>query len=321
MWLAGFTSKQAFENLAHKALEEHSNKAGTQIASQLEPFRRDMANLQQSVIDSTKERFSLKEQIEQIGQQANNLADALTSQPKIRGNWGEVVLQKMLEDSGLREGKDYEKQASLKGDEGQRLLPDIKLCLPEGKHIIIDSKLSLLSYQNYVEETGEPQKAHFAEFVRSTRKHVDDLASKNYPHAREIESPDFTMMFMPIEGAFVSLMQGESNLQKYAWDKKIVITSPSILFAMLQTVASLWRLDSQNKNSDEIARLGGALYDKIASFDNDMKKLGSQLEVATKTFDDTHRKLSSGKGNILSRTEKLQELGARTSKQLTNIGD
>ena len=315
MLLAWFFSKQGYENIAERILTERSTETSAQVATQLDPFRRDMENLQKSIIDSTKESVSLKSQVDNISTQANNLATALTDRPKTRGNWGEVMLNKMLEDSGLRKDKDYKLQETLTGTEGERLQPDVVVYLPEKKHIVIDSKLSLLSYNNYIASKSDDD---LQAFERSTRKHIDDLAAKNYPRAQPLEAPDFTMMFMPIEGAFLYLMQEKQDLQKYAWNKKIILTSPSLLFAMLQTVAALWRLNNQSQNSEEIARLGGALYDKVAAFDEDMTKFGAQLDKAHRTFDETHRKLSSGKGNILSRIEKLGELGAKTSKQLTS---
>lgn len=306
MWLAVSVSRENRVKITNK-----------QIQSTLEPFRRDMENLQKSVTDSSKEKYSLTAQIEKIGSQANNLADALTHTPKIRGNWGEVVLQKMLEDSGLRQDKDYKLQNTLKGAENETLRPDVVLNLPEDKNIIIDSKLSLISYKNHVEEEKQPYKQNYLkDFYASTKKHIDALANKNYPNAKGIESPDFTIMFMPIEGAFISLMQGNSELQKYAWDKKIVLAAPSILFAMLQTVASLWRLNIQNKNAGEIARLGGSLYDKIAQFDSEMVELGNRLGRVHSDFEATHKKLSTGRGNILTRTETLREIGAKTTKKL-----
>ena len=319
MWLAGFRAKDVFKNLAAQVLDEGSSKATEHLASHLEPFRRDLEHLQTSLKDSSKEHFSLREQIERIGSQANDLANALTSQPKMRGNWGEIVLERMLEESGLIKDKDYKLQATLKDEDGNRLIPDVMLFLPENKHIIIDSKLTLISYKNYHEADDEETKQlHWKEFITQTKKHIEALAQKNYAHAKDVQAPSFTIMFVPIEGAFISLMQENAELHKYAWDKKIILAAPSILFALLQTVASLWRQDKQNKNADEIARLGGALYDKIAAFDDDMKKLGEQIERSYKTFEESHKKLSSGKGNILSHTQRLQKLGAKTSKQLTH---
>ena len=334
IWLILSKAQQSiqiiFENLANKILDQKAEKFDAQTEKQinnmLSPFRRDMENLKNSVDQSSKERFSLKEEIQRIGSQANNLANALKAAPKTRGNWGEILLEKILEDSGLRKNHDYILQGTglgLKHEEtGQPVRPDVIIKLPENKQLIVDSKLSLVHYEAFYAEQKEDQRKELLnQFLKSTRKHADDLAQKHYQGTRGLHAPDFVLMFMPIEGAYLLAMIEDPQLHSYALNKKIVIVSPSTLFATMQTVASLWRLQQQNQNADEIARQGGALYDKIASFIDDMKKLGQQIQTAQNSHDSALRKLSSGRGNIISQTEKLKQLGARTSKQLPSPAD
>ena len=312
--------QHSFENLVNQTLEVKSKKFDEQVQSTLRPFRVEMSNLKQSVDQSSKERFSLKEQIERIGTQANHLAEALTTRPKMRGNWGEVVLQNMLEDLGMRKDKDYKLQASIKGEDSQRLAPDIILYLPENKHLIIDSKTSLISYEKYIAEKDEPNKKLFLnEFIKATKSHIDGLAGKKYHDSADMRTPDFTLLFMPIEGAYITALTEEQRLFKYGWERKIVIVSPSTLFATLQTVSSLWRLEKQNKNAEEIARQGGRLYDKFHGFLQNINDIGAQLDRAQKSHEKALNQLSTGKDNLIKQADKLKELGARTSKQKPSL--
>ena len=316
--------KSRFESLANDILDKKTEKfdrqAKEQIGHALAPFQRDLDNLKKSVDQSTMEKFSLKQQIEQIGQHADNLATALKSSPKARGNWGEIVLERVLEESGLRKGHEYSLQGSgagLKHEEtGQRLQPDVIIHLPEKKHLIIDSKLSLVSYEAYyTAPSDEERRDHLKKFLAATKKHIQDLEQKRYQDS-QLAAPDFVMLFMPIEGAYMLALSEDASLHKYAWDRKIVMVSPSTLFAMLRTVSSLWRLQKQNQNADEIARQGGALYDKISRFVESLDDLGQRLNQAQGSYDEARKRLATGRGNILEQTERLKQLGANTSKQL-----
>ncbi len=316
-----------FESLANDILDKKTEKfdaqAREQIKNALMPFEHEIKSLKESVKNSSDKSLSLKQEIERIGAHADNLASALKSSPKARGNWGEIVLERLLEESGLRKDHDYIVQgagAGLKDQEtGRSLRPDVIVRLPESKSLIIDSKLSLVSYEDYCAAADDAARGdHLRKFLAASRMHIKELGQKRYQDG-PLGAPDFVMMFMPIEGAYLLAMSEEPALHKYAWDKKIVMVSPTSLFATLQTVASLWRLQKQNQNADEIARQGGALYDKVAAFVKDLEGLGARIGQAQLSYDETMKKLSTGSGNILSRTAKLKRLGVRTAKQLPNM--
>ena len=315
--------KSRFESLANDILDKKTEKfdrqAKEQIGHTLAPFQHDLDNLKKSVEKSTEGQFFLKGFIEKYGERTDNLTTALKGSPKARGNWGEIVLERVLEESGLRKGHEYILQGSgagLKHEEtGQRLQPDVIIHLPEKKTLIIDSKLSLISYVRHSSATNdEERKLHLRGFLDATKRHIISLESKRYQDS--IGAPDFVMMFMPIESAYILAIDENPDLYKYAWDKNVVLVSPYNLLAILQTVTSLWRLQKQNQNADEIARQGGALYDKIAAFVETLAGVGTRISQTQSSYDDAMKKLSTGTGNILSRTERLKQLGANTSKQL-----
>ncbi len=254
-------------------------------------------------------------------QETEGLTKALRGDVKAQGDWGETKLRKILEESGLRKGTDYIEQGdglALKHiEDGSVIKPDVIVMLPERKHIIIDSKVSLTHYSRFSNAQNDAERAsHLEDYLASVKKHVDGLEKRRYQDTEKLGTPDFVLLFMPIEGAYSLAIQQDDNLHHYAWDKKIVIVCSSTLFATLKTIASIWRLELQNQNAIEIARQGGALYDKIALFVEDMVKLGTQLDTTKKTYDNTMNKLSSGTGNILRRTENLKKLGAKASKKL-----
>lgn len=328
--------KSQFENLAHKIFDEKSVKFKKQsqesLGEILNPLKEKLNDFQKKVDESfgghAKEQFALKKEIERIVAvnekmtfQTESLTKALKGDSKTQGNWGEVILEKILEDSGLRKGEDYILQGAdmkLKHPEGgQHQKPDVVVMLPEGKHIIIDSKVSLTHYDRFCAEEDETARAgHLKQFIASVKKHVTDLEHRRYQDTEKLGTPDFVLMFMPIEGAYALAIQQDRELQSFAWDKKIVIVCPSTLFATLRTVASIWRLEMQNKNAIDIAQKGGALYDKIAGFVEDMQKLGDQLKTVDKTYGGAMNKLSEGQGNIIRRTEDLKKMGVKASKSL-----
>ncbi len=322
-----------FKNTATSIFEDFSNKFTVQseekIGHILNPLREKLSEFQKSIGDSFiahgKEQHSLKAEIEKIVLQTDGLTKALRGDVKAQGNWGEVMLERILEQSGLRSGDDYTIQGTgmgLNNSEGGRLQPDVVVNLPDNKHLIIDSKVSLTAYERYCNESDEALRAiQIKEFIKSIKAHVNGLAGKRYQHAEKLITPDFVIMFLPVEGAFSFALQSDSELSSYAWDKKIALVSPTTLFVTLRTIASLWRIERQNLNAQEIARQGGALYDKFVGFIGDMEEINKHINNLHKAYDNASGKLSSGRGNILSQVEKLKILGAKTSKSLPKNTD
>lgn len=308
-----------------QASEEGLNVLLAPLKTQLDAFK---TTIDASFVEQGKEQRSLKTEIQNIilanqsmTSQTESLTKALKGDMKAQGNWGEVLLEKILEESGLRKDKDYIPQgADLKlkhVEDGKALKPDIVVMLPDGKHVVVDSKVSFTHYHRYCEtDDAELRTQYLKEYLQSIRAHVSGLAQRRYQDTDKLGTPDFVLMFMPIEGAYSLAIQKDVDVHSFAWDKKIVIVCPSTLFATLRTIASVWRLELQNKNTVEIARQGGLLYDKISAFVDDMTTLGNQLATTRKTYDKAMNKLSDGTGNILRRTETLKELGAKTSKSL-----
>lgn len=325
----------SFENLASQILdkkeekfEQFSHKGLSEI---LQPFKEKIAQLQDKIEktynDESRERFALKNELTKIieaGQQmtteTSNLTRALKGDVKMQGNWGELILDKVLSIAGLREGEEYIKQGlnlGLKSDDGNSLKPDVVIALPEGKHLIIDSKVSLISYERLINSDSVDDKILYSkEFLVSLYAHIDDLGSKRYHLNDKLLAPDFTILFIPIEGAFAFSMGAESELFSYAWSKSIVLAGPVNLLTTLKTVGSLWRQDRQNKHVLTIATEAGKLYDKMVGFTEDMIKMGDQIDKAKSTFHLAMNKLSQGKGNVISKMLQLKEMGVKHSKNL-----
>ena len=252
-----------------------------------------------------------------MSREANNLATALKGDPKKQGNWGEVILERVLERSGLKQGSEYQREEVLEGMAGQNIRPDVIVHLPDNKHIIIDSKVSLVAYERYISSSDEAQrKQELKAHIHSIRSHIQGLSEKNYQHARNINTPDFVLLFMPIEAAFALAVQNDAELFSYAWEKNIVIVSPTTLLATLRTIASIWKQENQTKNAQEIARLSGQLYDKLVGFTADMEKIKKNLDAADNAYNDAYRKLISGNGNVMRTADKIKALGAKTTRQL-----
>ncbi|MDE3060751.1 MAG: DNA recombination protein RmuC, partial [Pseudomonadota bacterium] len=246
----------------------------------------------------------------------DSLTKALRGDVKAQGNWGEVMLERILEESGLRKGEDYVLQGEamgLSGEDGGRQRPDVIIKLPDDKHVIIDAKVSLTAYERYCADGDE---SHLRDFLKSVRNHVAGLESKRYQDNDKLNTPDVVMLFMPVEGAFALAMQQDRELHQYAWGKRIVIVSPTMLFANLRTIASLWRIERQNRYAYEIADQGGRLYDKFVGFIEDMQLIGRQMSGLHKSYDSAMNKLSEGRGNLVGSVEKLKSLGAKASKSL-----
>lgn len=294
----------------------------------LSPFREKMNEFSKKVeeihMTDTKDRIKLHVEIERMieasarmGQETENLTRALKGDVKMQGNWGEMILEKILETSGLRSGEEFVLQAKdmkLKDEEGRTQMPDVIIHLPENKHLIIDSKVSLVAYERYVNEQSEVDLTHFLD---SLYAHIKGLSAKKYQHLEKILSPDYVMLFVPLEGAFMLAMQKDKELFTHAWERNIVLVSPSTLLATLRTVASLWKQERQTKNALEIARQAGALYDKFAGVAEDFDMIRSQLRKVDDSFENLKGKMISGKGSLASRMENLRELGAKTSKQIS----
>ena len=271
-----------------------------------------------------KENQSLKEQLSQlqslnksIGDEARNLVSALKGQAKTQGNWGEMILEKILERSGLVKGREYFVQSSLLAEDGKRFQPDVIISLPEGRSIVVDAKVSLIAYERFCSEEDEVLKAMaLKEHLASVRKHIKDLSAKNYQSLHGINTLDFVLLFIPIEPAFALAIESDNEIFNEAFEKNIVLVTTSTLLATLRTIASIWRLEYQNKNAVEIARQSGDLYDKFASLVDDMINVGKKMNDAQGAYESTMNKLHLGRGNLISRVENLKKLGVKTSKQV-----
>lgn len=321
-----------FENLANRILEEKSQKFTDQNRTNLDiilnPFKEKLKEFEQKVDQTYKaesaERITLKTEIKnlvelnkQISEEANNLATALKGDNKQQGNWGELVLEKILERSGLIEGTEYKTQITSTNVEGDKIRPDVVIFLPDDKQVIVDSKVSLVAYNACVNAATEEDRMKYLNLhIESLRNHVKLLSDKNYQTAAGFDSPDFVLLFVPIESSFSLAVQGDAELFNFAWDRKIVIVSPSTLLATLRTIASIWKQERQTRNAIEIAEEGGKLYDKFVSFYEDLENVGKKLDDSKKTYVEAMKKLYDGTGNLVKRAEKMKELGAKTTKQL-----
>jgi DNA recombination protein RmuC len=320
-----------FKNLANEIFEEKSKKFTDQnklnLGELLNPLKEKISDFEKKVEQTNKESIdrnaSLKEQIislkelnQKITKDAENLTRALKGETKTQGNWGEFILESILEKSGLVKGREYTVQDSFNTGTS-RLQPDVILRLPDNKNIIIDSKVSLVAYERFVSSEEESERKQLlSEHVNSIRKHVKDLGSKNYQQLYELEGLDFVLMFLPIEPAFGLAIHKDDQLFIDAYEKNIVLVSPSTLIATVRTIASIWRQEYQNRNAQEIARQGGLLYDKFKAFSDDLVKVGENLKTTKTTYDAAMNKLTEGKDNLVRKTERLKELGAKVSKNI-----
>ncbi|MFN5704909.1 MAG: DNA recombination protein RmuC [bacterium] len=329
------TLTKDFEIIATKLLEEKSQKFTehnrTSLDIILNPLKDKIKSFEDKVESAYRaeaaERNTLKGSIEelmklnkQISDEANNLSTALKGNTKQQGNWGEFVLEKILESSGLIEGENYVLQGEGMGlvdNEGNRFQPDVIINLPDDKHVIIDSKVSLIAYEKLVNSNdAESREKFIKEHITSLKNHVLNLSNKNYQDLIGIKSPDFVLLFVPIESSFSIATQHDKDLFEYAWSRKIVIVTPSTLLATLKTIASIWKQEKQTKNALEIARQAGTLYDKFVGFIEDLKKIGDQLNKTQQTYNEAYSKLHTGKGNLTSGVESLKRLGAKAKKQI-----
>ena len=320
-----------FENLANKILEEKSLKFTERneknIKNILMPLNEKIQLFEKKVEESQKENISihsaLKEQLLnlqtqnlKITQEAENLTKALKGDSKMQGNWGELVLERVLEKSGLEKDREYSVQQSFTREDGSRVLPDVIINLPDGKKMIVDSKVSLTDYERYVNSEDELREKFLKDHINSLRKHVDQLSSKKYEDLYEMESPDFVLMFVPIEPAFAIAVNNDNTLYNKAFEKNIVIVTPSTLLATLRTIDSMWNNEKQQRNAIEIARQAGALYDKFEGFVTDLTKVGKKMDEAKNEYKGAMNKLVEGRGNIVTSIEKLKKMGAKAKKSI-----
>jgi DNA recombination protein RmuC len=322
-----------FENIANKILEKNSEKftATNQknIGEVLNPLKEKILLFEKKVEDTyqkgLKDQTDLRAELKKlydlnnkISEEANNLTKALKGDVKKQGNWGEVVLERILERSGLNEGQEgYQKQFSVTSDDGKRIQPDIVINLPDKKHIVIDSKVSLVAYEKAVNAADEDERIGFIkEHLISIKTHIKGLSEKHYQSAGKLNSPDFVLLFIPIEASFSIAVQEDQELFSFAWDLKVVIVSPSTLLATLRTIASIWQQENQTKNAIEIAKQGGALYDKFVGFISDMEGIGRNIDSTRKSYEQAMNKLQEGSGNLIRRAENIRKLGAKATKEL-----
>ncbi|WP_338409997.1 DNA recombination protein RmuC [uncultured Flavobacterium sp.] len=321
-----------FENLANKILDEKSTKFTEQnkenMKNILSPLQEKILHFEKKVEDTHKESIDyhaalrqqilgLREMNAQMSKETVNLTKALKGDSKLQGNWGELVLERVLEKSGLEKGREYEVQQSFTSENGSRVLPDVIINLPDGKKMVVDSKVSLTAYERYVNgEDDDLKDTHLKEHVSSLKRHVEQLSAKNYHDIYEMESPDFVLLFIPIEPAFALALNVDNTLYNKAFEKNIVIVTPTTLLATLRTIDSMWTNQKQQENAIEIARQAGALYDKFEGFVTDLIKIGKKMDEAKVEYGSAMNKLVEGKGNLVTSVEKLKKMGAKAKKSL-----
>lgn len=321
-----------FKNLANEILEEKSKRFVEQNQSNLSqllgPLGIKISEFQAKVEDvyvkESKDRTALGEQVRQLlslnhalSQDAKNLTLALKGSNKAQGNWGELVLERILEDAGLRKGFEYDAQQSHVGDDGERSLPDVVIHLPEGRHLVIDSKVSLIAYEQYVSLEDEEQKRDaLKRHVESVRTHIKGLSEKNYQRLHGLDSLDFVLMFLPIESAYVAAASNDAEMLMDAFKRNVLLVSPFTLLFVVRIVAQLWRQEAQSRNAQQIASRGAELYDRLVAFVTDLEKVGDRLRLAQESFTTARDKLSRNKGNVIRQAEMLRELGVKPTKGL-----
>ncbi|MBT4179662.1 MAG: DNA recombination protein RmuC, partial [Campylobacteraceae bacterium] len=317
-----------FENLANKIFDQNNKKSNDNLSILLTPFKDQLKSFGSRVDEiyneETKQRSSLlteiknlKELNNQISTDALNLTKALKGENKTQGDWGEMILSKILEQTGLREGIEYETQGSYTSEDGKRLRPDVILHLPEEKDIIIDSKVSLVSYLNYTNASdSQSQDKATKELVKSLTTHIKDLSGKRYDNIEQIKTLDFVLMFIPIEAAFTLAASSDPKLFKTAFESNIMLVSPSTLFVTLRTIENIWRYEHQSNNAQLISKKAASLYDKFAGFVKDMDNIGVHISRTQKAYDDATNKLSSGKGNLLRQSEQFLDLGVKPKTKI-----
>lgn len=319
---------QEFENIASKVLrinnEELIKDNKSTLSVFLKPLGEKIKAFENKIEQSGKEREGLKEQIkllhdlnQRMAEETTNLTNALKGDAKKQGNWGEVILERVLERSGLTKGQEYETQYSSENTSGQRIQPDVIINLPENKHLVVDAKVSLVAFERLINAaTEEERDTAIKDHIISVKSHVKGLSEKAYQTSVDLNTPDFVLLFLPIEASFSVAVQADIDIFNYAWEQKVVIVSPSTLLATLRTIASIWKQERQTKNALKIAQQSGALYDKFKSFLDDMEKINRGIIATQKSYDAAMNKLSTGTGNLINRANTIKQLGAKTSKEI-----
>ncbi|NKI32632.1 DNA recombination protein RmuC [Croceivirga thetidis] len=320
-----------FENLANKILDEKSEKFTKQnkvnIENILTPLDKKIKEFEKKVEENQKQSFginaALKEQLRllqeqnlKITKEAENLTKALKGDSKMQGNWGELVLERVLEKSGLEKDREYSVQQSFKLEDGSRVMPDVIIHLPDGKKMVVDSKVSLTDYERYTNAKDEDKPKYLKDHINSLKKHVEQLSAKKYEDLYEMESPDFVLLFVPIEPAFAIAINEDNAIYNKAFEQNIVIVTPSTLLATLRTIDTMWSNEKQQRNAIEIARQAGALYDKFEGFVTDLTKVGKKMDEAKTEYRGAMNKLVEGRGNIVTSIQKLKKMGAKAKKSI-----
>ena len=321
--------QQTFENLSHKIFNEKQQQNKQGLDAILHPFKDQLEGLRKKVEDvylhDTKDRAVLKSQISDLYHlnqtmtaEASALSKALRGDKKAQGNWGELVLETVLERSGLRLGEEYVREQNHKADNGQNYRPDVIINLPENKHIIVDAKVSLNAYNDYVNSEDDALKSQFLkQHIDAIRNHIKALSAKAYQQLPGLHSPDFVFMFMPIEPAFVAAFQHDEQLFMDAFDQRVVVVTPTTLLASLRTIESLWAIERRGRSADELSQQAGKVYDRLRIVVEKMDKLGNQLNSAQKTYDETYSSLAQGRGNLVNTANQFVELGVRIKKKIS----
>lgn len=319
-----------FKNLANDILERNSAKFSdlnkSSMSELLNPLKDKIVTFEKKVEEAydkeLRDKISLREEVKKlyelnsrISEEANNLTRALKGDTKKQGDWGEVILEKVLERSGLTKDREYRKQVISTNAGGDTIKPDYLIMLPDNRHIIIDSKVSLIAYENFVNMEDEDDRPKFLKaHLDSMKNHVKQLSDKNYFSSLEFNTPDFVLMFVPIESSFSVALQADQDLFNYAWEKRIVIVSPTTLLATMRTIASIWKMDKQSQHAFQIAEESGKLYDKFKLFMDDMVRVGNQLNSTKGTYEEAMKKLVTGRGNLVNQAEKIREMGAKNTR-------
>lgn len=325
---------QEFENLANRIFEEKQTKFSEQskqaLETSLSPLRRDLGDFRKQVTtaydkeNADRNRLAgqiseLQKQTMKVSSDAASLASALKGDNKQQGNWGEFVLEKLLEDSGLSKGREYETQVALKDEDGNRRNPDVIIHLPEGRDIIIDAKVSLIDYERYFHaEDGEVRNQSLNQHLNSLRNHIKGLSVKNYEKLENVNSLDFVLIFIPVESAFMLALDNDRDIMREAYDRGIILVSPSTLMVTLRTIKNLWRYADQNINAQQIAEKAGALYDLFVLHVEALEDIGKHLDKSKDAYETAFKRLSKGRGNLVKRSEELKVLGAKTKKALAD---
>jgi DNA recombination protein RmuC len=322
------SAREGFSTLAQQILDQKTESLASSSKTQMEgllgPLKLQIEQFEKKVIEETVHRVSLKTEVERLmnlntkmSEEARYLTQALKGDNKFQGNWGEMILERILEASGLVKDREYELQKQLEGDDGAIFKPDVVIRLPEDRHLIVDSKVSLVAFERYSRAlTDEERKVASQQLVLSIEMHVKGLSEKHYARLKGVRSPDFVFMFLPVEPAFMAALSERPDLAEWAWERKVALANPTTLMSTLKVVEAIWKLEKQNKNAEKIAHEGAALYDQFARFLEEFEKIDTHLDKAKEQYGDALKKLKDGRGNVFRRIQNLKELGSSPSREI-----